>query len=128
LHTSSNFAHTAILASKSFANEINATGALGSLFVYTIVQITAGGYTGRGSVWGVGFGGSRFGGNLTYDSWEELTSAKNDIQMSNLGLGVDSVFVQFFINGNQVAYLKAVGVGAGVLVGLSGTLTWTENS
>jgi hypothetical protein len=124
----SNFTHTTMLTSKSFTNQINVTGGLGSFFVYTLIQITADGYTGKGSVWGVGFGGARFGGNLTYDSWEELMSAKNDIQMSNTGLGVDAVFVQFFINGNQVAYLKAIGVGAGVLVGLSGTLTWTENS
>ena len=107
---------------------MNATGGVGSFFVYTIIQITAGKYTGQGSVWGVGFGGARFGGILEYDSWKELTSTKNDIQMSNLGFGVDGVFVQFFIDGNQVAYLKATGVGAGVLVGLSGTLTWTKNS
>jgi hypothetical protein len=117
-----------MLTSKSFTNHINATGWVGSFFVYTIIQITAGKYTGQGSVWGVGFGGARFGGILEYDSWKELTSTKNDIQMSNLGLGVDGVFVQFFIDGNQVAYLKATGVGAGVLVGLSGTLTWTKDS
>jgi hypothetical protein len=78
-------------------------------FVYTVIWIMAGGYTGQGSIWGVGFSGARFGGNLRYDSWEELTSAKNDIQMSNSGLGVDVVFVQFFNNRNQVAYLKVTG-------------------
>jgi hypothetical protein len=76
----------------------------------------------------VGLGGVRFSGTLTYDSWEELTSAENSIQMSNIGLVVDGIFVQFFINGNQVAFLKAFGAGAGILVGISGSLTWTQNS
>jgi hypothetical protein len=48
--------------------------------------------------------------------------------MSNIGLVVDGIFVQFFINGNQVAFLKAFGAGAGILVGISGSLTWTQNS
>src|ERR1700691_5952240 len=117
-----------MLTSEPFYNRIHATGNLQTFFFYTAIEITAGGYTGKGDIYGPGLGIFGFTGTLWYDSLEELTSEENSIQMFDLGVLAGGILIQFFINGNQVAYLEAVGGGAGILVGDSGKLTWTKNS
>jgi hypothetical protein len=74
-----NFTHTITLTSDSFMNDIEASGDAYSFVIFTVIKVTAGGYTGLGYVWGVGLGGVQFSGTLMYDSWEELTSAENSI-------------------------------------------------
>jgi hypothetical protein len=126
-HATPSFTNITALTSEPFDNHIHVTGFVQSLLVYSAIEITADGYNGTGYIWGAGFGAFEFGGTLTYDSLEELTSEKNSIQMFYLGVLAGGILIQFFINGNQVAYLKAFGVGVGVLVGDSGTLTWTKD-
>jgi hypothetical protein len=117
-----------MLTSEDFDNHIHATGNLQTFFFYTAIEITAGGYTGKGDIYGPGLGIFGFTGTLTYGSLEELTPKENSVQMFDLGVIAGGVLIQFFIDGNQVAYLEAVGGGGGILVGDSGKLTWTKNS
>jgi hypothetical protein len=127
-HATPSFTNITALTSEPFDNNIPVTGKVMSALVYTYIKVTAGGYTGTGEIWGVGFGGFVLtGGILTYHSLSLLTSYKNSIQMFDFGSGLGGVRVQFFLGDTQVAYLKANGVGLGVEVGASGTLTWTKD-
>jgi hypothetical protein len=101
---------------------------LQSFLFYTALNITAGGYTGTGGIYGPGIGIFEFTGTLRYDSFEELTSKENSIQMFDLGLIGGGILMQFFVNGKQVAYMKVFAVGVGILVGDTGKLTWAKNS
>lgn len=125
LHMTSGFTHnTTSTSDDSFPVGVGVTGSLISLAIYTKIQVTLSVWTGTGQVWGAGLGGAKFWGTLYFNSYTELTSAENSIQMSNLGIAADVVLMQFFIGEKQVASLTAYGVGAGAFVGSTGSLTW----
>lgn len=124
-HTIPSSTHITTSTNDSFGNSSPATGVIWSVILYTRIVIDIGTHSGRGTVWGVGMGLASFDGLLAYESLEELTSGENTIQMFYLGLGAEGTLVQFFVNDKQVAYMDAFGRGLGVLVGLTGTLTWS---
>ena len=122
-----NYSHIATLTGDTFTSNIYASGGLVSLLIYTEIDITAGEYTGKGHAWGVGLGGIGFAGDLAYNSWDELTSAKNGITIVGGGILANAVLILFSVNGNDVAVLTVAGVGAGALLGVHGSLSWTYN-
>jgi hypothetical protein len=103
-----------------------ASGDVESYFIYTEITISAGGYTGKGHAWGAGVGVVGFAGVLGYDSWEQLTSAENGITIVGLGAAANVLVVVFSIDGHDVAALTIGGVGASAILGVHGTLKWTQ--
>jgi hypothetical protein len=75
----------------------------------------------------VGLGGIAFIGDLVYNSWEQLTSAENGITIVGGGVGGNALVIIFSVNNNDVAVLTVVGLGAGALLGVRGSLSWTHN-
>ena len=125
--TALNYSHIA-LASEALTNNIYASGNLVSLLIYTEIGITAGEYSGVGLAWGVGLGGIGFVGDLAYNSWDELTSAENGITIVGGGVGANALLILFSVHGNDVAVLTVAGLGAGALLGVHGSFSWTHNS
>jgi hypothetical protein len=103
-----------------------ASGDLESYFIYTEITVVAGGYTGKGHAWGVGVAAIAFAGVLWYDSWEDLTAAENGITIVGVGLAANVVAIIFSIDGHDVATLTIGGIGASAILGVHGTLKWTQ--
>lgn len=97
------------------------------MLIYTEIGITAGEYTGTGHAWGIGLGGVAFIGDLAYNSWDELMSTENGITIVGGGVGANAFLILFSVNGHDVAVLTIAGLGAGALLGVHGTFSWTHN-
>lgn len=123
-HPIPNYTHIATL-STAFTKTISASGDLWTAIIYTEIEVIAGEYSGVGHIWGVVIGQMTFGGVLSYNSWDELMSAENKIDILGGGIGVDALAVIFYINGTDVADLTiSLGIGISFVFGLQGSFAW----
>jgi hypothetical protein len=112
--------------SDSFSHNVPANGKIWSTLVYTDITVTMNGCSGTGHAWGAGIAEIDFTGELLYSSWDELTSADTHfvIVAASFG-GLAGTFVVFSISGTDVGAMLLVGIGAGDLIGIEGSFTWT---